>query len=193
MDKLYILFEYFSLNYKLMKELSLILILSVSALAGKAQPSEEIDFRRNEIKLNLIYGLFEIGELTYERIINNNMGVGFSGAYFFGEDSEIRALALPYFRFYTADDRQAKGFFIEANSGLVVSESEVVTVIAPSGIEVAKEETYYSFGFGVAVGGKFVSQSGLFGEIYGGLGREFKDESSLEIYPRSGLSLGYRF
>jgi len=50
-----------------------------------------------------------------------------------------------------------------------------------------------SYGFGVAVGGKFVSKTGLFGEIYGGIGREFLDESFIEVYPRVGLNFGYRF
>jgi len=177
-----------------MKSLTALSFCFFLLLSAKGQESESQDFERNELKLNLVYGLFEIGELTYERILNNNMGVGFSGAYFFDEDSDIRALALPFFRFYTADDRQAQGFFIEANAGLVVSEFNVITSYdATNQRPNFSDEEFYAFGFGVAVGGKFVSASRLFGEVYGGIGREFNENTSLEIYPRAGLSLGYRF
>lgn len=163
-------------------------------LTGYGQEQSDQDLSKNELKLNLAYGLFEIIEISYERILNNNMGVGFSGAYFLDDGSDLTALALPFFRFYTSDDRHAKGFFIEANSGLVVSETEVITIFNEMNQEEEiSVEDEYSFGFGVAVGGKFVSDSGLFGEIYGGIGREFRDASDLEVYPRVGLVMGYRF
>lgn len=161
----------------------------------RAQDSDFEEMGNNEIKLNLLYGVFEIIEIHYERIISDHIGLGFSGSYFFDQDAEIRGLALPYFRFYPSGSLRAEGFFIEANSGVVATETtDEYYIGGPNGISFQSEdESAVSFGFGVAIGGKFITRSGIFGEAYGGVGRIYNQDDNVEFYPRIGLTMGYRF
>ena len=147
---------------------------------------------KNEIKLNLFYGVLEILELHYERVLNGAIGVGISGSYHFDEFSDFDALLLPYLRFYPSKSRRAEGFFIEANTGLMLTNEERF-ILLPNGNSIIEDDTQTNFGFGVAVGGKFVSRSGFTGEVYLGLGRVFGDQTSFEAYPRAGINFGYRF
>ena len=174
--------------------LSLLLVFSLST--AFSQTESEITDRRNglnELKFNAGTALFELLELSYERVLNNDMGIGISGSYSTLEGQDYRGAILPYFRFYPSEKQVASGFFLEANTGVIFSESSGFIIRDSNGQFVEDDEQYVSYGFGVAVGGKFVSKSGLFGEIYGGLGREFLDKSFIEIYPRVGLNFGYRF
>ena len=47
-------------------------------------------------------------------------------------------------------------------------------------------------GLGAAAGAKFLTKNNLIGEVYGGVGRVFGD-NSLGAYPRFGITLGKRF
>jgi hypothetical protein len=55
------------------------------------------------------------------------------------------------------------------------------------------EPNQFGFGLGFAIGGKWVADSGLFGEIFLGLVREFNDELHIQAYPPLGLNFGWRF
>lgn len=179
-----------------MKQLLLVLLILLSVTTTFAQTDTDIVDRRyglNELKFNAGTALFELLELSYERILNNDMGVGMSASYSSMEGQDYRGSILPYFRFYPSEKQVASGFFLEANTGVVFSENSGFIRVDQNGIFVVDDERYVSYGFGVAVGGKFVSKTGLFGEIYGGIGREFLDESFIEVYPRVGLNFGYRF
>jgi len=176
--------------------LSLLLIFTLSLAFGQAESETEPKDKRygqNEFKFNAGTALFELLELSYERVLNNDMGVGLSASYGSDENLYYRGSVLPYFRFYPSEKQVASGFFLEANTGVIFSENEDFFFLDNNGTVVEENESFVSFGFGVAVGGKFVSKTGLFGELFGGLGREFLDESFIEIYPRVGLNFGYRF
>jgi hypothetical protein len=146
---------------------------------------------QTEIKFNMGTALFELIELSYERILNGDAGVGISTAYSFAESSEFRGMILPYFRFYPSERQKAEGFFLEANTGVIFSEEDVFEYFPGNSLNTSENRT--GFGLGVAIGGKFISKRGLFGEVLGGLGREFNDETSIEIYPRVGINFGFRF
>lgn len=176
---------------------NLITLLLVFALtAAVAQTDADTKDKRyglNELKFNAGTALFELLELSYERVLNNDMGIGISGSYSTLEGIDYRGAILPYFRFYPSEKQVASGFFLEANTGVIFSESTGFIIRDINGQYVEDDERFVSYGFGVALGGKFVSKTGLFGEIYGGVGREFLDESFIEVYPRVGLNFGYRF
>jgi len=169
--------------------------LAISTLTFAQE--EEIFNRRElgqtEIKFNMGTALFELIELSYERILNRDAGVGISTAYSFAESSEFRGMILPYFRFYPSERQKAEGFFLEANTGVIFSEDNIFEYSPSPGIGQNNRENRAGFGLGVAVGGKFISKRGLFGEVLGGLGREFNDETSIEIFPRVGINFGFRF
>lgn len=177
-----------------MKRLIIItfLLSSITAISQTPDDANTKKQGQNEIKINTGAVVFELYELSYERIINQNIGVGCSFAYNDLEGSIFQGYALPYFRFYPDQKREASGFFLEANTGAIFYE-ETTFEFPASGVTTIIEETKVGFGFGFAVGGKFVSNSGLFGEVYGGLGREFGDETDVDVFPRIGLNFGYRF
>ncbi|MFT6998276.1 MAG: hypothetical protein ACJAQ4_002037 [Cryomorphaceae bacterium] len=173
--------------------LAITFALAISTLTF-AQEEEMINRRelgQTEIKFNMGTALFELIELSYERILNGDAGVGISTAYSFAESSEFRGMILPYFRFYPSERQKAEGFFLEANTGVIFSEEDVFESFPGNGQITSENRT--GFGLGVAIGGKFISKRGLFGEVLGGLGREFNDKTSIEIYPRVGINFGFRF
>ncbi len=173
-----------------MKNVVGILAIIFAIGTASAQEIESNTAGRNEIKGNLGYIPFEIAELSYERILSKHIGIGLSGAYVFADNLVYRGWVLPYFRYYVAENREAEGFFLEGHSGVIfTSDTEQDFNLASFGEEIKGA----NFGFGISVGGKFVSSGGFVGEINLGIGREFNDETSTEIYPRAGMTFGYQF
>ncbi|MCH2213681.1 MAG: hypothetical protein MK086_00785 [Flavobacteriales bacterium] len=178
-----------------MRLLLFVLSFSVIGFSHAQTTASAVDRRdySNEIKFNAATAVAELFEISYERIMNDDMGLGGSLAYFSDENLNYRGSILPFFRFYPGEKRRAAGLFFEVNSGVIFSQNDEFYYVEDGIIRQEEGENFVSFGFGVAVGGKFISRTGLFGEIYVGLGREFVDESFVEAYPRVGLNFGYRF
>lgn len=176
-----------------MKKILFLLSFVFSAL-GFAQTNEEVarnseplqQLGDNEFKVNILYTALGVPELTYERLLNDNSGLGLSMGFAVEgpEDMEYRFGVTPYYRMYFGY-KKASGFFIEANAASI-------TYVDQYMYDTNETQTQTSFGLGAAVGGKFLSRNGLIGEVYAGLGRLFGD-SSLGAYPRFGISLGKRF
>lgn len=171
--------------------------IAFSCLASfSAQAQEAATDRRNgnnDLKINVFYGVLEVLELEYERIINDNVGVGLAANYWFADNSEFEFMALPYFRFYPSEVLHGAGFFIEANLAIVGAEEYNYTYEPSNNTFNEDSSIGVNMGAGVAAGGKFVSKSGFFGEVTAGVGRVFNDESYVEYYPRLGISFGKRF
>lgn len=156
----------------------------------------------NEIKINLLYSVLAIPEITYERIIEDNMGAGISLA--IGATSEnvfgskINYIITPHYRLYFGN-KKANGFFIEGNAGIISYKefdySSLPYTSYPTGYNYTlHKENYTDFGLGAAAGAKFLTRNGFLGEAYLGVGRVFGGKSqSLEAYPRLGLTIGKRF
>jgi hypothetical protein len=180
-----------------MKKYCFLIIFFLVGSIAFSQSTEEMPKdnrdKLNEIKFNAGAVIFEIVELSYERIVSDHVGVGCSFAYNATEFPSFGGYVLPYFRFYPSEKRKGSGFFLEANSGAIFSEQETWVYSPMPGLTVAEDENPVGFGFGIGVGGKWVTDSGLFGEVYGGFGREFNEDSFIEAYPRLGLNFGYRF
>jgi hypothetical protein len=183
---------FYLLKNEPMKTIAAIAIISITALSVQAQ--EATPDRRNgnnDLKLNVFYGVLEALELEYERILNDNVGVGLAANYWFDDNTEFKFMALPYFRFYPSEVLHGAGFFIEANLAVVGMEEYTWQ---PYNYGYDENPTVnVNMGAGVAAGGKFVSKSGFFGEVTAGIGRVFNDESYAEYYPRLGISFGKRF
>jgi len=132
---------------------------------------------KNEVKLNLLStAAFLYPEVTYERLLARDMGLGVSTAISLKGSSYYIFQLTPYFRGYFGKNPHAN-FFIEANMAL-------------TGIRSAKQQRHVAdFGVGVAAGWRYLSSSGLVGEVYMGGGRTIDDR----FYPRFGVSIGKRF
>ena len=142
----------------------------------------------NEFKVNILYTAIGMPELSYERLISDNSSVGASVAFSLDkkEDMDLRFSFTPYYRMFFGQ-KKAAGFFIEANSIIV---KYVDTIYYNESTNTYETKT--GFGLGAAAGAKFLTKNNLIGEVYGGVGRVFGD-NSLGAYPRFGITLGKRF
>ena len=140
----------------------------------------------NEFKVNILYTAIGMPELSYERLISDNSSLGASVAFSLDkkEDMDLRFSFTPYYRMFFGQ-KKAAGFFIEANS-------IVVNYVDTYNGSTNTYETKTGFGLGAAAGAKFLTKNNLIGEVYGGVGRVFGD-NSLGAYPRFGITLGKRF
>src|SRR5687768_7683065 len=64
----------------------------------------------NEIKLNLLYTVIGIPEISYERLLKDNMGVGLSIFAAIDNKQDYSFAAIPHFRVYFGA-KKAAGFF----------------------------------------------------------------------------------
>ncbi len=145
-----------------------------------------IDFtpKKNEISLNLPIAIFaSFPEITYERVMAEDMGLGISTAFALdGDLADMKFMTIPYIRWYfggsaESAQRYATGFFVEANSAVFVADYK------------HKDET--GFGLGLAIGWKFATRGNWIGQIYGGAGRNFADGP--DGFLRFGITIGKRF
>jgi hypothetical protein len=130
----------------------------------------------------------EIPEITYERILSDEMGIGFSLAIALDDEIEIQQGLAPFFRYYFGNNR-ADGFFVEANAAFYNSKYDIFS------FDSSDSENEFSFGLGFAAGVKLVSAKGWMGMAFIGLGRRLDGGGDvLNLgYPRAGISFGKRF
>ncbi|MEJ5996404.1 hypothetical protein WG904_18390 [Pedobacter sp. Du54] len=150
----------------------------------------------NELKINLLYTVLGIPEISYERLLADNMGVGAS--ILVGIDNSVgNSFAfMPHFRIYFGA-KKASGFFIEGNTGLITTrEDNYDFMVYPPEYPVWVRKNTTKFGIGAAAGAKFLTRNGFLGEAYLGAGRLFGNKDNYhsdEAYPRIGITIGKRF
>jgi hypothetical protein len=157
--------------------------------------------KKNEIKFNLPLAIYGLPELSYERIVEDNMSYGVSLS--IGVDKPYdnntsngipeRAIVCPYYRVYFGKKRAA-GFYIEGNMA-VANQKEInqPTYYYTTGLTTYKDISSTGFGFGGALGVKLLAKNGFVGDIYAGWGRLFGDNAYYNGYPRLGVCIGRRF
>lgn len=158
-----------------------------------AQEVEKItDDGNNELKINLVYFVFEIVELNYERVLSDELSIGVGASYWFGEQDAIDYAINPFFRFYPLNtSRRAAMFFIEGNAA-IIGGTEYYHNWLPNGNWVHDETNFVRGGAGVAAGVKLLSKNHFVAEAYLGIGRIF-GSTYTEVYPRAGITFGKRF
>ena len=168
-----------------MKKIFTILI----ALLISASAFSQEEFRRNEIRLNLLTTLALYPEITYERILGDNASVGISLGW--GPESNnwvltynVTPFARIYFNPLGARNNNGTGFFIEGSAS-VYSQSFKGWLWTNG-----RTDARTDFGLGVSVGWKFVSKGNWSGEAYTGVVRGFFHGTA---YPRTGITFGRRF
>ncbi len=151
---------------------------------------------KNELKLNLLMTIIGVPELTYERLIEDNMGLGITAGFAIDDNVDYRFAFVPHYRLYFGSKR-ANGFFIEGNMSVMGTRDNDYLLYEqmtypPSGYYY-RRKTETSFGLGAAIGGKFLTRNGFLGEAYLGLGRVLGERRYIDGYPRIGITLGKRF
>ncbi|MDO5654673.1 MAG: hypothetical protein Q4G27_00870 [Flavobacteriaceae bacterium] len=178
-----------------MKKLSFILFLMAGLSLGQTVEEEISDQSLNEITLNLPVSIFaEFPMVSYERLINADMGIGASVGFGTGSEfiEDATFMLSPFARWYFTgiSPREAFGrkFFVEANGAMI-------------GFKDNEEVEYYinektggiSFGLGLGIGYKYVNRSNWVATLVLGGGRIFSSKNSVEAYPAMGINIGKRF
>ncbi len=175
-----------------MKKFLVVLCFSVFTF-GYSQDEKQTDFKRNEIKGNALMLVAGAFEATYERLLNEESGVGVSLFLPYVNDFDIKFSLTPYYRYYFGK-KPAAGFFVEGFGMLdsytqPASESDWISnYVGPE-----KDVTDFALGFGL--GAKWVTKKGFIFEFNGGVGRNLFNSkgTDYEIVGRGGITLGYRF
>jgi hypothetical protein len=175
-----------------MKKLLLLLCLT-SSLLGFSQEKETIDFKKNELKGNALFLVLGAVELTYERIINEDAGLGIS-LFFVAEDEFDTNFSLaPYYRAYFGK-KTAAGFFVEGFSMINTGVNSRTYYYDNNGnLSNIEKDRYTDFALGFGLGSKWIHKRGFVFEINAGIGRNLFSDNSPEIVGRGGITLGYRF
>ena len=174
-----------------MKKLMLFILIAVAvSISANAQEA------KNEAKVNLLGLIIGLPDITYERLLNDKMGIGLTLGMGFKNgkhyQDDYRYVVLPYYRYYPGN-KHASGFFLEAHASVISAKKDLKEEL--KGQE--KFESYY--GLGAAIGVKLFNKKGFLAEGYAGMGQQFNvDKESMRhkshhLYPRIGLSLGKRF
>jgi hypothetical protein len=177
-----------------MKKL-LILLCLCTVTYSYCQKTTKVDFLKNEIKGNALFLVLGTVEVTYERLLNEDSGLGVSLFFANEEDSDTNFILTPYYRAYFGKKPSA-GFFVEGfsmiNSGKYGSYS-VYNTSTGYYDEVFGQKRFTDFALGFGLGSKWIHRKGFIFEINAGIGRNLLNNNSPEVVGRGGITLGYRF
>jgi hypothetical protein len=158
-----------------------------------AQVSETASFARHELKMDLTYLLvLPAFKVEYEYLLNTESSIGVSAMVNPLRDNPLHKYQfLGFYRLYFGE-KPGSGFFLEGNMGITAIDRWRLVNHHPVWENKAK------FGLGIAVGKKFVTQSGVVVDLFVGVGRILETESKdiyndRKLYPRVGITVGKRF
>lgn len=177
-----------------MKKICFILAAVLMSNFGFSQEIETPDFKKNELKGNALFLILGSLEITYERILNEESGLGISVSVPIDKYNwDINFAATGFYRYYFGK-KPAAGFFGEA-FGMLNNVDD--WVYYENGNEYNYEpKTLTDFALGIGLGGKWVTKKGLILEINAGVGRNLfnsKYDRDFELIGRGGITVGYRF
>lgn len=165
------------------------------------EKNENQNFKRNELKINAVFLVAGIAELTYERLINEESGAGISVFAALDSDIATKFSLTPYYRFYFGK-KPAAGFYIEG-FGMLNNYQENYSITYFNSntsvytFEDVKGKSVTDFALGFGIGSKWITKKGIIFELNAGIGRNLFNEISKindnQIVGRGGLIVGYRF
>lgn len=178
---------------KTLLSLAMMFGLFVSAQETESPSSE----RQNDIMLSPIELVLGASlNLSYERLLNKDMGIGINGIFVFGDQGAgvIDTQISPYYRLYFGK-KYASGFFVEAFVPITTStDSRYIFVDGPGYFNPTyKDVTETTIGGGIGFGGKWVARRNIIFEASAGIARRFGSEGSAEATLKGMLGIGYRF
>ncbi|MDN5626825.1 MAG: DUF3575 domain-containing protein [Weeksellaceae bacterium] len=182
-----------------------ILLLTIAALCNvaKAQPSSETPTsdRKNDIMISPIELIASpLLNISYERLISAQSGVGINGMFYFGDKNEDTAgftQVSPYYRMYFGK-KYGGGFFVEGFVPITSTKDRYYTYNYYNNYAGPDyhEETRTTVGIGVGFGGKWITRNNIIFEASMGVGRRFGDNDKYDDSNLTGkgmLGIGYRF
>lgn len=166
-----------------------LLVVLFSAMPLLQSQKDQDSIPRNELKINLLYTLLEVPDVSYERLLSPDGGLGVTLSIGIEEDIGYKLAVFPYYRFYFGKG-YANGFFLELNGVLANAQTDEYN----EQTFIYEEDYIFAAGLGVGVGAKFLTRGNWIGEVFIGYGRYLSADSALPAgYPRGGITLGHRF
>ncbi|WP_282071288.1 DUF3575 domain-containing protein [Polaribacter atrinae] len=167
-----------------MKKLILAFGLLVSSLSY-AQQEIKLDIGDVLIVKNL--------EFSYENYMTESSSFGISASFNLkDQEADFRynenTMITPYYRNYFSTNEQWNFFgeaFLGINSGKEESDEENNPGVY--------DNKYTDGALGVAVGTKYITESGLTIDVHAGIGRNLFGSDSPTLVPRLGVNIGWRF
>lgn len=182
-----------------MKKVFLVSFLFFSVLAVNAQEDNgpQNTQKQNEVKLNGLYLVLGAFEGTYEHLLNEESGIGISVFLPFDDDinDDLNYYISPYYRFYFGN-KYAAGFFVEGFGMLNSYKENDLEFNNQFDVVEVNEDNVTDFALGIGIGGKWVTNRGMFAEVNFGVGRNLFNSSDYDDYEFVGkvaISIGYRF
>jgi len=147
----------------------------------------------NELRLNLLYTVVGLPEISYEKIINNESSYGVSFAFSLDSYIDLNYIILPYYRHYFSKKRAA-GFFIEANASLGKFKGRYYGYLDDGSYTGSNVGNRTGAGLGFSIGQKFITKQNWTANITLGVSRNIVNNIFIDgSYPRIEIALGKRF
>lgn len=161
---------------------------------GYSQEKPKVDFPKNEIKGNALFLVLGAVEATYERLLNEDSGLGVSLFFVSEDDADVNFSVTPYYRAYFGK-KSAAGFFVEGFSMINSGNNGSYSDYNPNtgNYYEVEGEKFTDFALGFGLGSKWIHRKGFIFEINAGIGRNLFSDNSPEVVGRGGITLGYRF
>ena len=185
-----------------MKKLLLLAAIIGGTMSYQAQETTTENVRQNDVMISPIELIaIPLLNVSYERLINENSGVGINGMFYFGddnadnfdEDDSSMTQISPYYRMYFGR-KYASGFFVEGFVPITMTTDYYYYFNSPDPSQVIDKRT--TIGIGVGFGGKWVARKNIIFEASMGIARRFgeaKYYDSSNITGKGMLGIGYRF
>ena len=194
-----------------MKKQLFLILLTISVIAKAQTKSDTIETesqksmtelskkKRHSLSLDVIAGLvFPAFNPRYEYVLNKYSGIGADLNINFDDENGSQILEKfsfsPYYRqyFFSKEDYGAKGFYGEGFLKFYTYENDTYFFGDP----ITNTEAYFETALGIGIGWKWVSNSGFFIDINGGLGRNLgfaDDPNDRDLTGKFGVNFGWQF
>lgn len=165
-------------------------MFSIGVYAQTNSIEEPLVNPKHEIKANALFLALGVFEAGYEYLINDNSSLGLVATVPLRGDVDLNFGLEGYCRVFFGK-KYAAGFFLE---GFAFLNNTNYESIAP---KVLPKNNYTDVAFGVGLGSKWVTNSGLIIELNAGVGRQMfrpaPPDIGSEFIAKVGVTLGYRF
>ncbi len=176
--------------------LAVSLFISLIGFSQETQEDKQSPIKQNEVKINALFLVIGAFEGTYERLLNEESGVGISVFLPFDDDIDLKYYVSPYYRMYFGK-KYASGFFVEGFGMLNSYNNNTLIFNDQFDLIITEQKNVTDFALGISVGGKWVTKRGMFAELNFGVGRNLfnsnNDNDFDEFVGKAAISIGYRF
>ena len=189
-----------------MKKITFLILLLVG-FDMLAQESDVVtEIKKNELKINALMFVAGAVDITYERLLNQDAGVGLTVLTGFSKESNLKFSVSPYYRLYLGK-KYGAGFFAEGFGMFNVFENNDLVYNGYYFDSILNQNIFYSnikvpvkkisdFAVGFGLGGKWITKRNVFFEVSFGVGRNLFNSDLNKIYENEivvkfGTSIGY--